>query len=128
MPRLIATCPTCQLVRYRTAMSFESGGPKPRAEDFIPENGQTEGRDDEQPKCSNCNVPLSFLPDVPIKPGVRSQPSSPPPSTDGVQTLFSAQPGEEVKEMKMVSDLKWIVVTSKRIVLVDAEPLVEVMR
>lgn len=120
MSKIIATCPICQTVRYRTKTDFVKGGPKPTATDYLCENGQSEGSDTEQPKCSSCLVPLQFTADDAVKSAL-TRPRQ--PSSENVQTLFAAQQGEEVREMKQLSPLKYLVVTSKRIVIVDVEAM-----
>jgi hypothetical protein len=114
--KIIATCPICQTVRYRTEKDFERGGAKPVAADFKCENGQSEGSDTEQPKCSSCLVPLQFTADDAVKSAL----TRPKPPADSVQTLFAAQPGEEVREIKPLPEMKYLVVTNKRILVVDA--------
>lgn len=128
-----AICPKCSEIRARHKQSYNRGEPPPPLEPdlFVPVGGQPQPAKGEPSVCSVCDTPLALRP-VPAETANGSiakrdheEAAPPPPTSAGVTTLFAAQPGEEMKEMRSLGQDRMLVVTSRRILVIDLNKLVE---
>lgn len=128
---MAAICPKCSEIRAKSRFTFQRGDavPPPKPEDFIPIAGQ-EPFSAAEPRCTVCDATL-VIRSAPVD--VTNGHSNPRPSTPSVQdegavtVLFAAQAGEEVKEMRNIGPDKILVVTTRRIMTIDINRLVEEM-
>lgn len=138
MPHLIAVCRGCSAVRYRTKVSIDDPNHKLKAEDFEPVGDQPPGIDGEPVTCVKCGGSLTFgkepssqaiPPQGPVIGGtpeermarMREQRQAARPS--GVTTLFSVEPNETISKLDEIAPMRYFVVTSKRILIVDANEM-----
>jgi hypothetical protein len=130
-----AVCSKCSEIRAKSRFTFNRGeSPKMPmlAEDFVSTPGQPSIREGEPSVCSVCNTPL-VIRHVPVETanGVVSRPDAPRvvqesgPEMAGVVTVFAVQNGEDMKEMRPIGPDKLLVITSKRILIVNLNDLVE---
>lgn len=123
--KVVAVCPTCGESRYESTREFNRGD-KLDPEAFAPV-GDSPLPDRSKPAvCYACNTGLVFRfvpPTAPPSPATSPRSVEMLPSGGTITTLFSAESNEEVREIKQLSDIKYLVVTSRRIILVDAEPV-----
>ena len=132
--RVVAVCAPCGEIRYRTTREFQRTE-KPTPSDFEPVGDSPIPSLGEKATCFACLGALTFRmvpPDDPIfgKTANRRPDKLHNLSTNGhsspddiVNTLFSAEPGEEVRQIRDLPNDRMLVVTSKRIVLVNLESL-----
>ena len=130
---VVAVCVGCHTVRFRSRGSLK---PKTaiKGEDFEPVPPQAAAVDGTAPTCSDCGSRLQFTFDQDGK-FSKSLELAPPPRHPGagegsvpeprvveavsVTALFAAQEGEEVRDMRELGFDRWLVVTSRRILVVD---------
>lgn len=128
---MAAVCPKCSEIRAKSRFTFQRGDavPPPKPEDFIPAPGQ-DPFSAAEPHCTTCDALLVIrAAPVDVTNGHSNPKSNPPPVQDdsAVTVLFAAQTGEEVKEMRNIGPDKILVVTTRRIVTIDINRLVEGM-
>ena len=131
---VVAVCSSCGEVRYKTSREFQRHE-KPVPADFEPVGDSPVPSLHEKAVCFACMTPLVFRMVPPSDPlfarngasRVSDRPPAPPVDDSGlgdvVRTLFEAQAGEEVRQMRDLPNERLLIVTSKRIILVNLESL-----
>ena len=130
---IAAVCPKCSEIRARSVFTFNRGEPVKaplKAEDFEPVGHQPKPIDGEPVICVDCGTTLSLrpLPAETANGQLAPRPVVSPPdeqSVAGVTTLFAAAAGEEMKEMRNIGPDRLLVITNRRILIVDLNRLVE---
>lgn len=118
-----AVCPQCSETRYESTREFQRGEKldpaafRPLGDSPLPDHGKPA-------RCYVCQTDLLFR-FVPPQ-AVSSPSSSPTPGATSpggtIQVLFAAEPNEQVTTMKPLTEVKYLVVTNRRILIVDVEP------
>lgn len=125
---LVGLCPKCNEVRYRSVRDLS---PKDR---IVPEDFEAIG-DAPPPEigkptiCHACGSTIAFRNADELARAVeRTAPARPRPPTSNerpvdaaVTTLFSAQDGEEMRDLKPLSEDRLLVVTNRRILVINLE-------
>lgn len=128
----IAACPKCAEVRLRSKRESKAGD-KAKPEDFDPIGDQPAPTEDAPPKCFVCGEGLAFSLDVSNRYGPKSAgdlvrgpvagrdaaPVVPVGGSNGMQVLFAASRDEDIKEMRELPGDRYLVVTTRRILIVD---------
>jgi len=130
---IAAFCQRCSEIRARSTFTFQRGEAVKsplKAEDFTPIGAQPQPTDGQPSTCYVCNAPLTLRPfpaDVAngSTPTTRGEHYTGDDTARGVEVLFAAQPGEDVKEMRGIGPDKILVITTRRILTVDLTKLVE---
>jgi len=113
---LLAICPTCQEIRYRSRPLVK--GDLPTANDFTPVGEGVPPAAGDIPMCHVCQAVLKVGPEAPIdrtpNPGTRPiiRPASTVPTPE---TVFEVRDGESIADIRQFND-GIVVFTNRRIV------------
>jgi hypothetical protein len=125
--KVVAICPKEGEIRYESTRDFNRGDKIDPAA-FTPV-GDAPPPDPRRPAvCHGCGESLVFRfvpPSEPSRSPHSPSASSVTPAGGTIQTLFEADilGGEQVREIKTLTDTRYLVVTNRRIVLVDVESI-----
>ena len=117
---VVAVCPRCAVYRYRSRRDYKRGEPlNPGDFDAIPpQHAAVKG---EKAVCVECGSDLTYRFDPPATDAPRHPGAQPADGT--VTTLFEAAANEEVSSMREIAVDRLLVVTNRRIVIVNLEAL-----
>jgi len=128
----VAVCTKCAEVRLRSKKESKAGETA-KPEDFDSIGEQPAPTEDVPPACYVCGEGLKFSLDAQNRYGPKPQaslvrgsvagqdpaPISPVGSLNGMQVLFAAHRDEDIKEMREIPGDRFLVITTRRILIVD---------
>lgn len=121
MNLLGAYCPKEGELRYRSIRPFRPEEKLENPRDFEPLGDSPAPTMDTLQACFSCGDKLMFRRIAETRPNA---PSAVAASGGAMQTLFSLDQGEEVKAVREVPTDRFVIITSKRVVMFDLNALV----
>ena len=120
---IAAFCPTCSEERARSR-DLEPGR-RAQAADFTPVQGQIAPVDGEPATCSACKATLVFRRVGQEQANGHASSAPVRVVAPGVKTLFSLEPGEEIRQVRELSPDVQVVFTNRRIVRLNLMEMLE---
>jgi len=128
----VAVCTKCAEVRLRSKKESKAGETA-KPEDFDSIGDQPKPTEDVPPACYICGEGLKFSLDAQNRYGPKTQanlvrgpvagrdsaPVAPISGQNGLQVLFAVQRDEDIKEMRELPGDRFLVITTRRILVVD---------
>jgi len=124
MTRVSLVCAQGHGHRYRATRLLQAGE-RLQPADFVPVDGQTAAEAGGTPACSVCGGKLVIHREPLDAPSNGTRATLPTGAHEAVVTLFEAARDEEVREMRPLPGDRLLVITSRRVIVVDLNRLLE---